>query len=252
MEQVNPGQIKKNIKQLKQRQEQYLYYLGQLAFRAGEEGKLQDAGMLEAYRTLKDIQVQMAQGEAALEQIKADKEAAKEAAKEAQKPRCPRCGEPLAGGAVFCARCGANLSASPPAAAPTGRACVDCGAPLDEDALFCGNCGARSAVGAADAAAPAPAPVPEPAPTPARAPAPPAPPAAATAAPPAPQGGEKAAPPARDAAATAEAASPPAPAPAAEEPAPAIEETVACPKCGAVSSEAGAPFCSVCGTKGRG
>ncbi len=109
MEQLNPAQIKKSIKQLKQRQEQYLYYLGQLAFQAGEEGKLQDAGMLEAYGTLKDIQAQMAQGEASLEQIRAAKEAA-------QNPRCPHCGGSLPRGAAFCASCGANLAALPPPA----------------------------------------------------------------------------------------------------------------------------------------
>lgn len=112
MEQFNPGQIKKSIKQLKQREQEYLYYLGQLAFQAGEEGKLEDAAMLEAYRTLKDIQVQQVQGEATLEQIRAAKEAA-------QKPRCAQCGEPLPKGAVFCAKCGASLTAPPPMAAPS-------------------------------------------------------------------------------------------------------------------------------------
>ncbi|MEW6553300.1 MAG: zinc-ribbon domain-containing protein, partial [Actinomycetota bacterium] len=193
MEQLNPSQIKKNVKQLKQRQEQYLYYLGQLAFQAGEEGKLQDTGMLEAYRVLKDIQAQMAQCDAALEQIKAAKEAA-------QNPRCPQCGGSLPRGAAFCASCGANLAAPPPAAAvapvPAGKPCVSCGAPLDEDAVFCGNCGARSAGEPAAAAAPAPA--------------------------------------------------------AVEEAAPPLEETHACPKCGAGIAEKDAVFCAVCGAKVSG
>ena len=47
MEQMNPGQVKKYLKQLKQRQEQYLYYMGQLAYKAGEQGKLEDPELLE-------------------------------------------------------------------------------------------------------------------------------------------------------------------------------------------------------------
>lgn len=230
MEQLNPGQIKKNIKQLKQRQEQYLYYLGQLAFQAGEEGKLQEAGMLEAYQVLKDIQVQMVQGEASLEQIRVAKEAA-------QNPRCPQCGGSLPRGAAFCASCGANLAASAPLAAapyaaapaapvPAGKACANCGAPLDDDAVFCGNCGASSA--GVTVAAPAPTPVP--------APAPPAQPVSETPSPTA-----EAAPPAQEAAVPA----------AAPDAAPSLEDTLACPKCGAGITEKDVIFCAVCGTKVR-
>ena len=239
MEQLNPAQIKKNIKQLKQRQEQYLYYLGQLAFQAGEEGKLQDAGMLEAYGTLKDIQAQMAQGDAALEQIRVAKEVA-------QNPRCPQCGGSLPKGAAFCASCGANLATPPPAAVPavvpaapllTGKACVNCAAPLDDDAVFCGNCGARSEEGAVAEAVPA------------SAPALPAPPVSEMPAPPAPTA--EAAPPAPEAAAMVETVTDEAGAPAAEEAAPPIEETLACPKCGADVPEKDIIFCSACGTKVR-
>jgi hypothetical protein len=244
MEQLNPGQIKKNIKQLKQRQEQYLYYLGQLAYQAGEQGKLEDTGMLDAYQTLKDIQVQMAQGEASLEEIKAVKEAA-------QKPRCAQCGEPLPKGAVFCAKCGTSQVATPPAAVamaapaasvPAGRPCSNCGAPLDEDAIFCGNCGARS--GGETAAAPAPVE----AEAPAAAPSPPAP-EMATASPP--QTAMEAEAPAQETPAQAEAAAAALPAPAVEEPAPSLEDTLACPKCGADVPDKDVIFCSACGTKVR-
>lgn len=202
MEQLSPGQIKKNIKQLKQREQEYLYYLGQLAFQAGEQGKLDDAGMLEAYRTLKDIQLQVSQGENALEQIRAAKEAA-------QNPRCPHCGEPPVKGAAFCASCGVNLAAPPPAAAAApvaaGTACSHCGATLDDDAIFCGNCGARSGGGETTGTAPAPAPAP----------------------------------------------SVSAPVTGAVEDTPSLEETHACPKCGAGIPDKDMVFCSACGAKVR-
>ena len=82
MEQMNPGQAKKYLKQLKQRQDQYFYYLGQLAYRAGEQGMLEDQKMLEAYQTLQEIQNQITRWESSIEQLKAAKEAA-------QRPRCP-------------------------------------------------------------------------------------------------------------------------------------------------------------------
>jgi len=215
MEQVNPGQIKKHVKQLKQREEQYLYYLGQLAFQAGEQDKLDDPGMLDAYRTLKDIQVQIAQWETSLQQIKAAKEAA-------QKPRCANCGE-LVKGAAFCPGCGAPVTTPPPMApaapapmppAPSGQVCAGCGASLDEDAVFCGNCGAQVAQ--------APAPSTPEAPVAAAAPEPPATPAAEA---PGPSKGE--------------------------EPMPSVEETLACPNCSTPIPEHDMRFCPDCGTKVR-
>ncbi len=247
MEQHNPGQMKKYLKQLKQREEQYLYYLGQLAFQAGEQGKLEDQGMLEAYRTLKDIQGQAAQWEASLEQIKAAKEAA-------QRPQCPTCGGAVVKGAVYCPNCGASLAAPPSVAATVpgaggmpapaahvtaGPVCPNCGGPPDEDALFCGNCGARIA------AAPVETPVPA-APAEAQAQAsgaaepseasPAAPEAAGATAP----GGAESAPAEGAPKAAAE-----------EEPIPSLEETLACPSCGTDISEKDMRFCPNCGSKVR-
>ncbi len=251
MEQLNPGQAKRNIRQLKQRQEQYLHYLGQLAFQAGEQGVLQDPGMLEAYRVLKDIQAQITHLEAWLQQAKAAREAA-------QKPRCPQCGSPLQAGAAFCAACGANLAAPGPAAAPGGapRTCAQCGFAMSADAVFCANCGARSHQAAAVRAA-----------------------------------AEEAAPPLEEThacprcgadmpggaafcatCAAAEEAAPPleethacprcgadmpggaafcATCAAAEEAAPPLEETHACPSCGAGISDKDTVFCAACGTRVR-
>jgi hypothetical protein len=235
MEQFNPGQIKKNIKQLKQREEQYLYYLGQLAFHAGEQGKLDDPGMLEAYRTVKDIQAQVAQSEASLEELKAAKEAA-------QSPRCPSCGGAVSKGAVFCANCGVSLAAPPAAAAPavpgpSGRLCSNCGAPLDADAIFCGNCGAKSAgeVVAETMVLPASGPTVSPAYEP--------PPQAV------PQAVTEAGTPAQEGPAQVAAAVPEPQ--ATEEPSPPLEETHACPKCATGISDKDMLFCPKCGTKVR-
>lgn len=104
MQQLNPGQVKKYLKQLRERKDQYLYYLGELAFQAGETGALEEGPMLEAYRTLKDIMGQITQWEEYLERMRAAKEAA-------QQPRCPRCGAAVLRGAAFCPSCGTPLSA---------------------------------------------------------------------------------------------------------------------------------------------
>mgnify|MGYP005839535335 CR=1 FL=1 len=117
MEQLNPGQVKKYLKQLRERREQYLYYLGQLAFQEGEQGTLAEGPMLDAYRTLKDIAEQISGWEEYLERIRVARGAS-------QQPRCPRCGATAAKGAAFCPACGAPLAAptiaAPPAAAAPG------------------------------------------------------------------------------------------------------------------------------------
>ncbi|NPV60934.1 MAG: zinc-ribbon domain-containing protein [Actinobacteria bacterium] len=111
MEQYNPGQIKKFLKQLRQREEQYTYYLGQLAYREGEAGGLSDPTMLDAFQTLKGIKEQIAQWEVSLAQIKASKEAA-------VRPRCPNCGGEVIRGAIYCPSCGAALAAPPAPGSP--------------------------------------------------------------------------------------------------------------------------------------
>jgi len=262
MAQQSVGQIKKYLKQLKQRQEQYLYYLGRLAFQAGEDGKLGDPQMEEAYRVLKDIQDQIFQWEASLEQLKAAKAQAKQ-------PKCPYCGSAVVKGAVYCASCGQPVATpaavsqaaaypapapaqavAPPAPetprAPAGKRCPNCGEALDEDAVFCGNCGAKVA---------GPLPPPETAAAPEPAPPAPAPPAgeAAVETPPAETGaGEEQRQPAQE----PEAAETP---PEAEVQEPAGEEAGAggeapgriCPGCGAHISDESAVFCPECGTKVR-
>lgn len=111
MQQVKPAQVRRYLKQLKQRQEQYLYYLGQLAYQAGEQGRLEEGPLLDAYRTLKNIQEQITRWEAYLESLRATKEAARQ-------PRCPRCGNPVVTGSVSCLYCGQLLAPSPGVGAP--------------------------------------------------------------------------------------------------------------------------------------
>jgi uncharacterized Zn finger protein (UPF0148 family) len=142
MEQMNQGQIKKYLRQLRERRDQYLYYLGQLAYKAGDAGQLQEPEMVEVYNTLKDIEAQVGQCENSLAQIKAAKGAAR------QGPRCPYCGTPVIKGAVFCAACGQPVVQQPVWQGPAmpqqpAKACPSCGAPADESTVFCSNCGAR-------------------------------------------------------------------------------------------------------------
>ncbi|OFW70334.1 MAG: hypothetical protein A2V52_06105 [Actinobacteria bacterium RBG_19FT_COMBO_54_7] len=153
MEQMGPAQIKKYLRQLRERRDQYLYYLGQLAYKAGDAGQLQDNEMLEAYNALKEIQAQVDQCENSIAQIKAAREAAKQGA------RCPHCGSPAMKGAVFCGTCGQSMlqqqpgmvqppMGGPPPVMATAPAmsvatCPSCSAPTDADTVFCANCGAR-------------------------------------------------------------------------------------------------------------
>jgi uncharacterized Zn finger protein (UPF0148 family) len=46
-------------------------------------------------------------------------------------PNCTKCGQPLKGGAMFCAQCGAAV-----------KYCPKCGQPLKDGAMFCAQCGA--------------------------------------------------------------------------------------------------------------
>jgi len=98
MEQYSPRQIKKYIKQLRQREDQYVHYLGQLAYQEGERGGL-EGPLLDAYRSIKDIRAEISRWEEYLERLRAARSAPGGAA-------CPRCGNLLVPGAPQCAYCG--------------------------------------------------------------------------------------------------------------------------------------------------
>ena len=80
------------------------------------------------------------------------------AAEEASSPRtCPDCGCELQEAAMFCWKCGCNLSERAAAEeAPSPRTCPDCGCELTEDALFCLQCGCNLSERAAAEEAPSP------------------------------------------------------------------------------------------------
>jgi len=52
--------------------------------------------------------------------------------------KCPKCGQKLAPGAKFCARCGTR---TPAASAPIGSFCTNCGAKIAPGTHFCVKCG---------------------------------------------------------------------------------------------------------------
>lgn len=256
--QMSSGQIRKHLKQLKERQGQYLYYLGQLTYQAVEEGKVSDPGIVEAHRTLKDILTQIAQWEHALQQMKAAREAAR-------MPKCPYCGAALMGGGIFCHACGKPLAAAapvspydatmtqatvaptsaPPAAPAAGKACPGCGAAVEESDLFCGECGVRLAAAPAENAAPAEH-ASQAEPVTAAEPVTPVEPAA-----PAEPLAEQVAPVATRAAATAAPAAPAAgtEAPVRDEQEEPRQQSPACPGCGRRIEDPEAAFCPECGTR---
>lgn len=122
MEQYNPGQVKRYIKQLKQREEQYVRYLGELAYQAGEQGKLEEGPLLDAYRALRDIRDQEVRWEEYLRRIQA-------ARKAPAGILCPRCGNPLTPGVAQCAYCGQPVSVAYPGAARVPQAGPQAGPP---------------------------------------------------------------------------------------------------------------------------
>jgi|GEM_PF-1090459 len=179
--QAKPAQLKRYIKQLNASFEQYLNYLGRLAFQEYEAGNLPNPPLEETCKALKQIAEQRARAEAELA-------AAEQARQAARYPRCPFCGQPVPPGSPTCPSCGRAAAPPPmgmppygapapavpgppppvftpaPAAAPTAApmsapqqpppaaqpapaavtatsACSGCGAPLEPDAAFCTNCG---------------------------------------------------------------------------------------------------------------
>jgi Double zinc ribbon len=166
--QANPAQIKKYLKQLNNSREQYINYLGQLAYQEYREGGLPNPKLQEACSTLDEIAGQVTKWEQDLVAVEQMRQAARN-------PRCAYCGVPLSRGAPYCASCGqpatpmaaAPMQAAPaPAPAPAppaGMACVSCGAALSSDATFCTFCGKPVTADVAPQQPPAP-PAPAPAP----------------------------------------------------------------------------------------
>ena len=150
--QANPAQIKKYLKQLNSSREQYINYLGQLAYQEYKDGNLPNPVMQEACSTLDEIAGQVVKWEQDLVTLEQMKQAAKN-------PRCAYCGAALAKNAPFCSTCGrpatvaagvplppqyATAPAAPAPSAPApagGKTCLSCGSSLESDAVFCTSCG---------------------------------------------------------------------------------------------------------------
>ncbi len=157
--QANPAQIKKYLKQLSKSREQYLGYLGQLAYQEYQEGNLPVAKLQEVCATLDGIAAQVSKCEQDLAMIEQMKMVAKY-------PRCVYCGDPVPPGSPNCTTCGQPVGhpprrprvtrrppprdtlrfrpprpPRPPRRRRVGKACVSCGAPLQADATFCTGCG---------------------------------------------------------------------------------------------------------------
>lgn len=212
--QANPAQIKKYLKQLNNSREQYINYLGQLAYQEYREGSLPNAKLQEACSTLDEIAGQVTKWEQDLVTVEQMRQAARN-------PRCAYCGVPLSRGNPYCASCGqpaTPMAVAPVQAAPApaaGKACASCGAALSSDATFCTFCGKPVTADVVPRQPAAPAP-PAPAPAPVEA-----------------------------------AVAAPAPAPVPTAPQAAASGPVACSKCGKSHEDPDAMFCTECGNKMR-
>ncbi|MBN2169251.1 MAG: zinc ribbon domain-containing protein [Actinobacteria bacterium] len=210
------GKHKAQLRKLEREKEKAFPGLGMTTYQAFLEGKITEESLVSACGGIKDIDTQIEQENAAVENLKAEIEQLK-AMKKKPGTACPHCGAPMEAGARFCPNCGqAPVTAT--------NICPSCGSPVSPGARFCGNCG-KSTV--SEPATPQP-PQPEAPATP--------PPAQASVQPPAPPGP----------------VSPPAP-PGAQAAAAGdnVEEKQErkCPSCSAIIIEEDALFCGECGTR---
>ncbi len=138
------GQVKKQIKELYRSRDQYIMYLGQLAYENYKNGKLEDPSLQEPCRTLDEIHLQIDQWEEELGVLESMR-----SAKVGQ--ICPYCRSPVLIGATFCNSCGKAISVIPPAQREQGAVtekvttCPACSALVLADAKFCSQCGWRIA-----------------------------------------------------------------------------------------------------------
>ncbi|MBN1288820.1 MAG: zinc-ribbon domain-containing protein [Actinobacteria bacterium] len=211
------GKHKTQLRKLEREKEKAFPGLGMTAYQAFLEGRITEESLVSACGSIKDIDTQIEQENAAIESLKAEIEQLK-ALKKKPGAICPNCGAPMEAGARFCPNCGH-------APAPAINVCASCGTPLSPGARFCGNCGNPTVSGPA-------------APQPLQPEAPAAPPPAQTLQqPPAPPG--YAPPP------------PPPPGTQATDSGGTVEEKQEkkCPSCFAIIIEEDALFCGECGTR---
>ena len=142
--QANPAQIKKYLKQLNNSREQYINYLGQLAYQEYREGGLPNPKLQEACSTLDEIAGQVTKWEQDLVAVEQMRQAARN-------PRCAYCGVPSPRALPIAPVAASRRRRWPPRPCPCrpprllarlrlrrrGMACVSCGAALSSDATFC-------------------------------------------------------------------------------------------------------------------
>ncbi len=138
------GQVKRQIKELYRSRDQYIMYLGQLAYENYKNGKLDSPDLQEPCKTLDEIHLQINQWEEELSVLESMR-----SAKVGQ--ICPYCRSPVLIGATFCNSCGKAISVTPPTRGNQGAVsenvttCPACFALVLADAKFCSQCGWRIA-----------------------------------------------------------------------------------------------------------
>lgn len=117
--------------------------LGQATLSAYRAGEIAHPQLVTICQQLDSLSEQIAQREARIEQIRAEKLATPPVAApvaQAGVP-CPNCKQLIPEGAAFCPLCGYKI----PKAQPAEAICATCGTPIPAAAQFCPGCGARKA-----------------------------------------------------------------------------------------------------------
>jgi len=117
--------------------------LGQAALTAYRAGEIAHPQLVSICQQVDALNEQIAQREARIEQIRAEKLATPPVAAPAVQAGvpCPSCKQLIPSGAAFCPVCGYKIPKAPPAEAT----CPSCGSPIPAAAQFCPGCGARKA-----------------------------------------------------------------------------------------------------------
>lgn len=142
------------IDQLRRDIKTQLDALGRATLAAYRGGEITHPQLVSICQQIDALNEQIAQREARIEQIRAEKLAPPPAPPTAGPSSipCPHCGQRIPAEARFCPVCGHQI----PPPAPAEGVCAACGSPMPAAAQFCPTCGARRA--------PAPPPPPPPPP----------------------------------------------------------------------------------------
>lgn len=142
MSAMSVGQVKKQLKMLYKSRDQYMMYIGQLAFEEYKNKLLPNEALQEPCATLEEVYEQVGLWEEQLSVLQNMK-----SARVGQ--ICPYCRAPVLTGATFCNSCGKTIAPAAPAAGARKEGdktvinCQACGALALEDASFCPACGWR-------------------------------------------------------------------------------------------------------------